>query len=1570
MACALIGADTLLTECGELLLQAGHEIVAVVAGTQKVASWAAAKGLTVIDGTGPGWIDDLKGLSFDWLFSITHLAVLPSDVLALPRKGAINFHDGLLPRYAGLNTPAWTLMEGASTSGITWHLITQGIDEGDIIASRTFEIDPAETSLSINTRNFGLALDAFEELIEKLAGGIIEPIPQSRDVERVVYRRSDRPKALCLLDWSRPAQELERLVRALDFGPYSNPLGRAAIRHNGVALSVTRTALYPEVCGEPGDVVAILPEEIVVACGSGGLGLKALTSPAGAPVGVAQAVQDLRLSTGVRMDGLDDVLEPLTELGARLARHEQRRLRQLVGLEPVSLPWARTAASDHEPRFATYDVAVPAALSDMFGAQPAAALVAGFSIVLSRLSGKELFHLAAVDRTIVDDVALAGTLVSSWAPFEVKVNMSGDFIRAVAAAADEIDRVAGQGGFLASLVARDPDLSRRANSSALPFIPIGLRIDAAGQPDRTILAELVVNGSRCSLRIDDKLVAADDADLLVRCFEQALAGLCANPAAPVGQVDILGAELRKQMLVDWNARRTPVPDLLVHRVIEQQVDRSPDAVAVIFEDETITYGELDRRANQLAACLQSLGVAPDDLVGIHVERGIDLVVSMLAVLKAGGAYLPLDPAYPADRLQHMIADSSCQVILTSSNVAHALPSLTGNTARIVQVDGESATIGRFPTDRPDSAAMPGNLCYCIYTSGSTGLPKGVLIEHRNVINFFTGMDERVDRQLPATWFAVTSLSFDISVLELLYTLSRGFQVVIYRDRAAVPSVDRRLDAARPSSGIDFSLFYFSGCGAESDASGKYRLLLEGARWADANGFCAVWTPERHFHAFGGLYPEPSVTAAAVAAVTQNVSIRAGSVVLPLHHPVRVAEAWSVVDNLSNGRAGISIASGWQPDDFILMPENYAKSKDIMFRDAELVKRLWRGEKVAFAGPLGKDVEIQVLPRPVQPELPLWVTTAGNPETFEQAGRIGANLLTHLLGQSVEQLAPKIAAYRKARAEAGFDPDTGIVSLMLHTFVSDDEEAVREIVREPLKAYLGSSLSLLKHYAWTFPAFKKPRSGEAGGDELAGVADDERDAILEFAFLRYYETSGLFGTPESAARMVASLKGIGIDEIACLVDFGIDTDTVLANLPHLGRLQQQSQPASAVEASGTASVPALHLDQSLAAQLIRHRVTHLQCTPSMARLLTLDDRSQAALAKVANIFIGGEAFPVGLARELSELVDGGRITNMYGPTETTIWSTTWPLQGSGETVPIGTPIANNAIYILDAQRQPLPPGVPGELWIGGEGVARGYHQRPELSAERFVADPFRGAGARMYRTGDLAKWRRLGNGRGIVEFLGRVDHQVKIRGYRIELGEIEACLAQHPAVRECVVVARPGPAGDQQLVAFLSARTDHSADAAQIRAYLRNTLPEAMVPAHLVVLPSLPHTLNGKIDRKALPELAETRSIRTVAQEPLAPEGELERTVLAAWHTTLGDDTIRVDDNFFDVGGHSLLVVRLHRHLREILKRPIFLTDLYRFPTVRSFVQSISSNVPDAAAQQGIDRAARRRQNLQRRGAYH
>src|SRR5256886_10294106 len=343
-----------------------------------------------------------------------------------------------------------------------------------------------------------------------------------------------------------------------------------------------------------------------------------------------------------------------------------------------------------------------------------------------------------------------------------------------------------------------------------------------------------------------------------------------------------------------------------------------------------------------------------------------------------------------------------------------------------------------------------------------------MAEHGSVRNFFAAMDARLKPDSNGTWLAVTSLSFDISVLEIFWTLACGFKVVIYTGDDFKPTSSSR-PTPHSSRPIDFSLFYFSADQGE-DPAHKYRLLLEGAKFADEHGFAAVWTPERHFHEFGGLYPNPSVTSAAIAMITKNVQIRSGSVVAPLHMPIRIAEEWSVVDNLSQGRVAISFASGWMPEDFVIKPENYADRKDAMFRYMEIVRRLWRGETTAFPSPLGHDVPVRILPRPLQAELPVWVTTAGSPETYEMAGRVGANVLTHLLGQSIDEVAKKVALYRRAWAAAEH-AGRGKVTLMLHTFVGGSSQYVRDTVRGPLKDYLRSSADLVKKYSWAFPTFK-------------------------------------------------------------------------------------------------------------------------------------------------------------------------------------------------------------------------------------------------------------------------------------------------------------------------------------------------------------------------------------------------------------------------------------------------------------------------------------------------------------------
>jgi len=348
-------------------------------------------------------------------------------------------------------------------------------------------------------------------------------------------------------------------------------------------------------------------------------------------------------------------------------------------------------------------------------------------------------------------------------------------------------------------------------------------------------------------------------------------------------------------------------------------------------------------------------------------------------------------------------------------------------------------------------------------------------------------------------------------------------------------------AMGPQRKLDFSLFFFAD--EDAGASDKYHLLLNAAKFADRNGFAAIWTPERHFHEHGGLYPNPATLAAALSTVTENIGLRAGSVVLPLQIPFRVAEEWSIVDNFSRGRAGISIASGWVPNDFAFAPENFAKKREVMFRNLEQIERLWSGETVTTRDGVGNEVKLRVFPRPVQPKLPVWVTCAGGVDLFEKTGRDGYHLLTSLLGQSLEDALEKIGIYREHLKGAGHDTSQRIATLMMHTFVGRDTDEVLDKVRAPLTKYLGSHVELMRTMA-------KSLNLQVDINEPQWV-----DYVASFAFERYYRTGALIGTPTSCLPMVDRLMAAGVDEVACFIDFGVSSEAVLESLTHLTELKR-------------------------------------------------------------------------------------------------------------------------------------------------------------------------------------------------------------------------------------------------------------------------------------------------------------------------------------------------------------------------------------------------------------------------------
>ena len=508
-------------------------------------------------------------------------------------------------------------------------------------------------------------------------------------------------------------------------------------------------------------------------------------------------------------------------------------------------------------------------------------------------------------------------------------------------------------------------------------------------------------------------------------------------------------------------------------------------------------------------------------------------------------------------------------------------------------------------------------------------------------------------------------------------------------------------ARRRSRALQLSLSYFANDEDAADEAGsapgptgrdgrpaaasKYRLLLDGVRLADRYGLAAVWTPERHFHSFGGLYPSPTATNAALAALTSRIGLRAGSVVLPLHDPVRVAEDWSVIDNLSGGRVGVSFASGWHPNDFVLAPDQFPQRRELLREGIETVRALWRGEPVRRRHGVGELVEVRIRPRPVQAELPFWLTAAGSPHTFALAGELGAGVLTNLMAQSLDDLADKIAVYREAWRSAGHAGD-GHVTLMLHTFLADDAEQAYATAREPLLRYFRSSVDVARGFAVAQGLAVRPED----------LSEADIETLLAHGLERYLSDGGLFGTAESCAPVLQRVRDVGADEVAALVDYGTPVPETLHSIRLLGQLAAHEDSRARAVAAG-AIAGAREQAARLAAQVAASgAATVLGSADALAWLAEVDPSPLAGrTAAVTDL----AAAPQLLTRLRSaaqrvfvpapELPDGSlpaRWAQWYGEAELAI-------------------TAGPDASVVDAAGAPVGTGVVGELCLAGRATGQ-------------------------------------------------------------------------------------------------------------------------------------------------------------------------------------------------------------------------------------------------------------------------
>lgn len=1024
----------------------------------------------------------------------------------------------------------------------------------------------------------------------------------------------------------------------------------------------------------------------------------------------------------------------------------------------------------------------------------------------------------------------------------------------------------------------------------------------------TVLAYEYGDTLAINLKYDADCLDEEKVNRHLKMLEHLLYTVIQTPDKLHSEISLLNKEEYQQIVYDWNATEK---ELLLNKticsLIEEQVKEQPDKVALVFEEKKLSYKELDDKSNQLAHFILeqykerlNKPFACDTLIAICVERGLEMVIAMLAVLKAGGAYVPVDPSYPQERIDYMLMDTKAELILTQRHTRHKTQ-LPNDKILYINLTEEfyvKQTSGKLP-----AICDVTNLAYVIYTSGTTGKPKGVMITHQGLFNFLQGMKDIIPLTEQDHFLAVTSISFDIAVLELLWCLTIGTTITIKPD-----NTHHHLDSflSNYKEELDFSLFYFSS--KDGLQNNTYEFFLDSVKYADENKFSAVWIPERHFHEFGGIFPNPSVLAAGVATITKNIEIRSGSVVLPLHDVIRVAEEWSVVDNLSNGRTAISLASGWHPDDFVLKPENYQERHSLMYRQIEDLKKLWQGESLKRINGVNDEIKIKIFPKPVNPDLKIYITSAGSSETFVSAGKMGANILTHLLGQEISDLEKNIKLYKQALRDNGFSVEDAKIALMLHTYIGTDLEEVKRKVKDPFKLYLKSSVSLISKLSKEFNMSD------------TNINDSDLDYLLDIGFERYWQTSALLGTPESCKKILSSIYAIGVTEVACLIDFGMEDTDVMQGLKQLNQLKNKYVKNKTQSGSNAGNI------------------TAMQLTPTYLSALLEDEYSAAFIKSLKHILVGGERFPSELLKKLRTSTKAS-IYNMYGPTETTIWSTFEKASGKSH-LDIGKPIQNTRVYILSENHQPLPIGVTGELYIGGAGLSRGYLNLPDLTKEKFIKNPFATTAdiasgyTRLYRTGDMVRW--LGD--GTIEYIGRNDDQVKIRGHRIELKEIEHVLEKIDGIEQACVVIKERNVTKEN-VKYLAAYYVNSAGPLNqdwILDSLTQTLPDYMIPSSVTHLKEFPLSVNGKLDKRSLPEPDFNRSISTYVQ----PTTEMEIKLCASWQELLRLERVGITDDFFRIGGDSISAIQLSFRMSKLLEFDITVADVFKLKTIKGILEHV------------------------------
>jgi len=784
--CLLIGEGNLLIECAEVLIRNNYKIIGILSSDKAIARWAEKNDIICCEN-----LQQLKQIvsSCDYIFSIVNQTILDREILGLAGV-AINYHDALLPAYAGVNATSWAIINAEKFHGITWHEMNLTVDTGSILKQVKIELESSETALTLNAKCYQAAILAFEELIEELTCQKI--VPQSQDLQhRSYFARHQKVSQLGILDFKLSASAIDHLVRGLDFGNYPNSLATAKLLLKDSSgldcldyVIVTQAKILNTVSSQaPGTIVRIENKQLIVATGSQDIALETIVNRRGRVQAIAELVADYRLEVGQQLPAVDlDSISELVELERAIAPSENYWLKQLTQCRQISLPFEQIPVPPiSQPNYQQVKLPLSPRVTNLLQ-ESLEVTVAAFAIYLTRLSGNP--HL-----TLGYDRLTSNPWFARYVPCNLKIDLDQDFGQVLKTVTKRLAHNQRHQTYATDIIARYPQLAAEQTDFSVVITQIKLKEQDGFAQDHLATSHLILmidqSQGEYFWSYNTQVFSPQAIEIMIKQWITLLEGIASNDPSPVSQLPLVSPGERQKILGEWNDTASYYPqDQCLHQLFEAKAAENPQAVAIVCQGESLTYGELAAKAEQLACYLQDLGVQAETLVGICLERSLAMIIGLFGILKAGGAYVPLDPNYPPARLAHILEDSGAKILLTQTKLLDRLPSSSG---KVVYLDQDWQKIEAIakPTRRVipqqrqlESTVDSHNLAYGIYTSGSTGNPKGVAIEHHSVVNTLWDMEQRFQVGGGDRILAVSSLSFDLSVYDIFGILGSGGTVII------------------------------------------------------------------------------------------------------------------------------------------------------------------------------------------------------------------------------------------------------------------------------------------------------------------------------------------------------------------------------------------------------------------------------------------------------------------------------------------------------------------------------------------------------------------------------------------------------------------------------------------------------------------------------------------------------------------------------------------------------------------------------------------------------------------------